>query len=64
VCVCVIIIIIIIIIMQCGTSHGLMSVSLFLSQVGVLSKRLNQWSWFWHGGFLSPTPHRVKRKFG
>jgi len=27
-------------------------VSLLLSQVGVLSKRMNESSWFWHGSFF------------
>ena len=45
-----------------------MSVRLFvcacLSQVGVLSKRMNESSWFWHGSFLPPILHCVNRKFG
>jgi len=35
-----------------------------LSQVGVLSKRWNESSWFWHTSFLPPVLHCVKRKFG
>jgi len=46
-----------------GTIHG-PAVSVSLSQVGVLSKRLNELSWFWRGSFLSPILHCVKRKFG
>ena len=34
------------------------------SQVGVLLKRLNESSWFWHVSFLPPILHCVKRKFG
>jgi len=51
-----------------GTSHGPASVCLCLYlcllQIGVLSKRLNESSWFWHGIFLPPILHCVKRKFG
>jgi len=40
------------------------TVCLCLSQVGVLSKRLNESSWFyWHGSFLPPILHCVNRKF-
>ena len=45
------------------TSCGPVSVCLFLSQVGVLSSRLNKSSWFWHGSFLRPILHCVIRKF-
>jgi len=38
--------------------------SLRPSQVGVLLKRLNESSWFWHVSFLPPVLHCVKRKFG
>jgi len=34
-----------------------------LAQAGVVSKRLDESSWFWHGGFLSPIPHCVIRTF-
>jgi len=51
-----------------GTSHGPVSVcvclSVCLSQVGVLSKGLNESSWFWRGCFLPSILHCVKRKFG
>ena len=36
---------------------------LYLSQVGVLSKWLNESSWFWHGIFFPSILHCVKRKF-
>ena len=39
-------------------------VSVRLSQVGVLSKRLNESSWFWHVSILPSVLHCVKRKFG
>ena len=45
-----------------GTSHG--PVSVCPSQVGVLLKRLNESSWFWHVSFLLPVLHCIKRKFG
>jgi len=35
-----------------------------LAQVGVLSKRMNESSWFWHGSFLPPVLHCVKRNLG
>ena len=38
--------------------------SVCLSQVGLLSKRLNESSRFWHGNFLPAILHHVKRKFG
>jgi len=47
-----------------GTSHGPVSVCVRLSQVGVLSKRLNESSWCWHVSFLPPVLRCVKRKFG
>jgi len=49
-----------------GTSRGPVSVppSVCPSQVGVLSKRLNESSWFWRVSFLPPVLHCVKRKFG
>jgi len=47
-----------------GTNHGLVSVCLCLSQLGVLSKRLNKSSWFCHGSFLPPILHCANRKFG
>jgi len=49
-----------------GTSHGPVSVcpSVCPSQVGVLSKRLNESSWFWNVSFLPPVLQCVKRKFG
>ena len=34
------------------------------SQVGVLLKRLNESSWFWHGSFRPPVVHCVNRKLG
>ena len=37
-----------------GTSHG--PVSVRLSQVGVLSKRMNESSWFWAWGLHSTYP--------
>jgi len=40
------------------------SVSVRLSHVGVLSKRMNEWSWLWHVSFLLPVQHHVKGKFG
>jgi len=33
-------------------------------QVGVLSKRIKESSWFWHGGFLQPVLHCFERKSG
>jgi len=45
-----------------GTSHG--PVSVCPSQVGVLLKRMNESSWFWHVSFLPPVLHCVKRKLG
>ena len=45
-----------------GTSHG--PVSVCPSQVGVLSKRLNESSCFLHVSFLPPILHCIKRKFG
>ena len=39
-------------------------VSVCPSQVGILSKRLGESSWFWHGGFLPLIPHSDLRKFG
>ena len=39
-------------------------VSVCLSQVGVLTKRMNESSWFWEGNFLPPILHCVLRKFG
>jgi len=47
-----------------GTNNGPVCLTVCLSQVGVLSKRMNELSWFWHGGFLLPILHCVKRKFG
>jgi len=39
--------------------------SVCLSQVGVVSKRMNESSWvFWHKSFLRLILHRVLRKFG
>jgi len=51
-----------------GTSYGpvsvYLSVRVCLSQVGVLSKRMNDPSWvFLHGGFFGPILHYVVRKF-
>ena len=37
-----------------GTSYNPVSACLCLSQVGVLSKRLNESGWFWHESFLRP----------
>ena len=34
------------------------------SQAGIVSKRLDKSSFFWHGGFLPPIPHCVLKKFG
>jgi len=34
------------------------------SQIGVLSKRLYESSWFWHGSFLPPVLHSLIRKCG
>jgi len=45
-------------------SMAQLCLSVCLSQVGVLSKRLNELNWFWRGSFLSPILHCVKRKFG
>jgi len=51
-----------------GTSYGPVSVrpsvclSVCLSQVGVLSKRLNESGWFWHACFLRHTTQRVVTK--
>ena len=49
-----------------GTSPGPVSVCLFVCplQVGVLSKRMNESSWFCRVSFLPPVLHCVKRKFG
>ena len=49
-----------------GTSHGPVSVrpSVCPSRVGVLSKQLNESSWFWHVSFLPSVLHHVKRQFG
>jgi len=48
-----------------GTSYGPVSVCVCLSQIGVLSKRLNESCWFfWHGSFILPILQCVKRKFG
>jgi len=38
--------------------------SVCLSQVGVLPKRLNESGWHWCGSFLPPILHCAKRKFG
>jgi len=38
--------------------------SAYLSQAGIVSKRLDEWSCFWHGGFIPSIPHCVVRKFG
>ena len=43
---------------------GPVSVRLCLTQVGVLSQRMNESSRFWHGSFLRSIPHCVVRKFG
>jgi len=40
------------------------SVCVRLPQVGVLSKRMNESSWFRHVSFFPPVLHCVKRKFG
>ena len=50
--------------MQCirGASHG--PIWACLSQVGVLSKRMNESSCFWHMSFLPPVLHCVKTKLG
>ena len=49
-----------------STSYGCVclcpSVSVCLSQVGVLSKRLNESSWFWHGSFLPSILDCVKNR--
>jgi len=37
---------------RASTSYGLVSVCVRPSQVGVLSKRMNEWSWLWHRSFL------------
>jgi len=34
-----------------------------LSQASIASKRLDESSWFWHGGFLRLIPHCIVRKF-
>jgi len=39
-----------------------LSVCLLLSQVGVLSKRMDESGWFGHGSFFPPIAHCVKRK--
>jgi len=52
---------------QCYASTVLamaLCLSVRLSQIGVLVKRLNESSWFWHVSFLPPVLHCVKRKFG
>jgi len=38
--------------------------SVRLSQAGIVSKRMDKSSWFWHGGFFPLIPHCVIRKFG
>jgi len=38
--------------------------SVRLSQAGIVPKRSDDSSWFWHGGFLPAIPHCVIRKFG
>jgi len=45
-------------------NDGPMSVCVRLSQVGVLSKRLNQSAWFWARGLLSTYPKEITSKFG
>ena len=40
----------------CGNSHGYMSL-VCLSQVGVLSKRMNESSWFWFGNWELPATY-------
>jgi len=45
------------------TCYGPVSVSVCLSQVGVLSKEMNRLIWFWHGIFFRPVLHCVLRKF-
>ena len=47
-----------------GVGTMTLCLSDYLSQVGVLSKRLYESSWFWHGSFLPPRLRCVKRKFG
>ena len=42
---------------------GCLSVSVCPPQVGVLSKRVDRSSWFWHRGFFRPILHCVARKF-
>ena len=46
-------------------THGVvaMALCLRLSQVGVLSKRLNEWGWFWRGSFFPHVLHCIIRKF-
>ena len=48
-----------------GTSHGsCVCLSVCLSQVGVLSKRMDEWSWvFFHWSFLPLIVRCVKWKF-
>jgi len=40
------------------------SIRLCLSHVGVLLKRQNESSCFWHGSFVQPIPHRVLGELG
>jgi len=44
-------------------STRVLAMALCLSQVGVLSKRLNESGWFWHGSFIPPIVHCIVRKF-
>jgi len=48
---------------QRGTTYGLVSVCVCLSQVGVLSKHLADGASFCHGDFLRPHPRYVVKKF-
>ena len=49
---------------SCGPVFVSVCLSVCLSQVGVLSKRVGGLSWFfWHVGFFQPVPHCGVRKF-
>jgi len=47
-----------------ATSYGSVSVSVTTWTVGVLAKRMDGSSYFWHEGFLTSIVHSVLRKFG
>ena len=42
---------------ECSISPHAPSPCVCPSQAGVVAKRLDESSWFWHGGFLLPIPH-------